>query len=304
VFGAATDAISTGAAIAFINTTMGNMSVVLGASGSDTVFSGTGDTITGAAGGTANATVIGAAGDRINLAGWNGTANINATFGNEGVTVGGGAATVFGGAGDTISTGSSSNAFIAGQAGNMSIQIGSSGSATIYDVQGSSGVGGDTITAVAGGTASANVILASGDRVDLTGGLGNATINALAGNDTVTLGSGMATVFAAQGDTVTAGAGASTILVGSGAVNISLPGGHGAATIGDVGTNGTDTVTGFTQGQDKIFFQGQSNTPGGTRDQVIAAQQHPTANTTVLTFPDGTTMTLVGITNVDQTFFK
>src|ERR1051325_1209129 len=103
-----------------------------------------------------------------------------------------------GGAGGAISTGSSSNAFIAGQAGNMSIQIGSSGSATIYDVQGSSGVGGDTITAVAGGTASANVILASGDRVDLTGGLGNATINALAGNDTVTLGSGMATVFAAQ----------------------------------------------------------------------------------------------------------
>jgi Ca2+-binding RTX toxin-like protein len=206
--------------------------------------------------------------------------------------------------GDTISTGSSSNAFIAGQAGNMSIQIGSSGSATIYDVQGSSGVGGDTITAVAGGTASANVILASGDRVDLTGGLGNATINALAGNDTVTLGSGMATVFAAQGDTVTAGAGASTILVGTGGVNISLPGGHGAAQIGDVGMTGTDTVTGFTQGQDKIFFQGQSNTPGGTRDQVIAAQQHPTANTTVLTFPDGTTMTLVGITNVDQTFFK
>src|ERR1041384_3864088 len=114
-------------------------------------------------------------------------------------------------------------------------------SATIYDVQGSSGVGGDTITAVAGGTASANVILASGDRVDLTGGLGNATINALAGNDNVTLGSGMATVFAAQGDTVTAGAGASTILVGSGAVNISLPGGHGAATIGDVGMTGTET---------------------------------------------------------------
>ena len=145
---------------------------------------------------------------------------------------------------------------------------------------------------------------AQGDRVDLTGALGNATINALAGNDTVTLGSGMATVFAAQGDTVTAGAGSSTILVGSGAVDISLPGGHGAAQIGDVGTAGTDTVTGFTQGQDLIFFSGQSNSPGGTRDQVIAAQQHPTANTTILTFPDGTTMTLVGITNVDQTFFK
>src|SRR5436190_920911 len=82
--------------------------------------------------------------------------------------------------------------------------------------------------------------------------------------------------------------GSSTILVGSGAVNISLPGGHGAAMIGDVGTQGTDTVTGFTQGQDKIFFSGQTT---ASRDAVIAAQTHPTANTTVLTFPDNTTMT-------------
>ena len=71
----------------------------------------------------------------------------------------------------------------------------------------------------------------------------------------------------------------------------------------DLGT-GTDTVMGFTPGQDLIFFSGQNNSPGGTRDQVIAAQTHPTAASTVLAFPDGTMMTLVGITNVDQTFFK
>jgi hypothetical protein len=31
---------------------------------------------------------------------------------------------------------------------------------------------------------------------------------------------------------------------------------------------------------------------------------HPTLGNTVLSFPDGTTMTLVGIATVDQTFFK
>jgi Ca2+-binding RTX toxin-like protein len=277
------------------------MSVTLGSSGSDTVFSGAGDTINGAAGGTANATILGAAGDTINLTGWAGSANINATPGHEAVTVGGGAATVFGGANDTISLGASSAAFVNANLGSMSIQVGSSGLDTIFDT---GTAGGDTITAAAGGSASANIILASGDKVDLTGGMGNATVNALAGNDTVTLGSGPATVFAAQGDTVTAGAGTSLIAFGSGAVNVSLPGAHGAATIGDVGIQGTDTVTGFTQGQDLIFFNGQTDTTGGTRDQVIAAQTHPTASSTLLTFPDGTTMTLVGISAVDKTFFK
>jgi Ca2+-binding RTX toxin-like protein len=190
----------------------------------------------------------------------------------------------------------------------MSVQIGASGAATIYNLANQSdtttGAGGDTITAAAGGTASANMILASGDKVDLTGGLGNATVNALAGNDTVTLGSGAATVFAAQSDTVTAGAGTSTIVVGSGNVNVSLPGGHGAATLGDVGTSGSDTVTGFTQGQDLIFFGGQDNSAGGSTDQVIATQTHPTASSTVLTFPDGTHMTLIGVSAVDKTFFK
>ena len=89
---------------------------------------------------------------------------------------------------------------------------------------------------------------------------------------------------------MTAGAGSSIIIVGSGSVQVSLPGGHGAATIGDVGISGSDTVMGFTPGQDLIFFSGQNNSPGGIRDQVIAAQTHPTAASTVLAFPDGSTI--------------
>ena len=154
---------------------------------------------------------------------------------------------------------------------------------------------------MSGGSASANVILAGGDKVDLTGGMGNATINALAGNDTVTLGSGATTVFAAQADTVTGGAEAATVNLGSGAANVSLPGGHGAAAVGDIGVTGTDTVTGFNNAQDSIFFSGESS---AAIDNVVAAQTHPTASSTQLTFPDGTTMTLIGINHVDNTFFK
>jgi hypothetical protein len=108
-------------------------------------------------------------------------------------------------------------------------------------------------------------------------------------------------VFGAQSDTINAGPGTSTIVLGSGADTVNLTAGHGAATLIDVGITGTDTVTGFAQGQDFLHFSGQTTT---SRDAVIAAQTHPTANTTVLTFPDNTTMTLIGITNVDQTFFK
>jgi Ca2+-binding RTX toxin-like protein len=305
VFGAGGDTISLGASSSgFVIANLGGMSIQIGSSGADTIFdtgSTGGNTITAASGGTASANVILAARDQINLTGGMGNATVNALAGNDTVTLGSGAGTVFGGAGDAISLGAGTAGFVVANAGGMSIQIGTSGSDTIFDT---GTTGHDTITAANGGTASANIFLASGDKVDLTGGKGNATVNALAGNDTVTLGSGPATVFAAQGDTVTAGAGTSTIVVGSGAVNVSLPGAHGAATIGDVGTQGTDTVTGFTQGQDLIFFNGQTDTTGGTRDQVIAAQTHPTASSTLLTFPDGTTMTLVGISAVDKTFFK
>jgi Ca2+-binding RTX toxin-like protein len=319
VIGAGGDTIAAGTSTAaFIDAHLGSMAIQIGSSGSDTIYARTdiadrnsgagGNTITAAAGGSASADVILARGDRIDLSGGTGNATINAIAGDGAVTLGSGAATVFGGAGDTISIGNSTASFVDARSGGMSIEIGSTGSDTIYALADandpSSGAGHDTITAYSGGTASANVILAGGDQVDLTGGFGSATINALAGNDSVKLGAGAATVFAAQGDTVTAGTGSSMIVVGSGAVSVSLPGGHGAATIGDVGIFGSDTVTGFTPGQDKIFFSGQDDSPGGSRDQVIAAQSHPTIGSTVLSFPDGTTMTLVGIASVDQTFFK
>src|SRR5207237_38477 len=149
------------------------------AGGSDNVFSGHFDTIRG---GTDAATILGAAADTIDLVGSTGTAVINALAGHESVTLGSGAATVFGGMGATLDLGSSSHDFVNAERGGMSIQLGSSGADTIYALadanQPTSGAGHDTIIAASGGTATADIILARGDQVDLTGGLGNATINA------------------------------------------------------------------------------------------------------------------------------
>ena len=171
VIGAIGDTITAGSGAAGIVATMGNAQITIGSSGgSDTILSGGGDTILG---GAAAATIIGAAGDTINLTGGTGSANINALAGQESVTLGSGPATVFGAGGDTISLGASSSGFVIANLGGMSIQIGSSGADTIFDT---GSTGGNTITAASGGTASANVILAAGDKIDLTGGMGNATV--------------------------------------------------------------------------------------------------------------------------------
>jgi Ca2+-binding RTX toxin-like protein len=309
VLGAGTDLIAAGVSGAsLIQASRGSMSVVLGLTGSDTVFAGAGDTIIGSVGSTANATVIGANSDTINLTGWNGKAVIDVTQGNQAVTLGGGAATVFGGSGDTIATGAGTSTIVGGASGGMAIQLGASGTVSITDTHGTgAGISADTITASTG-SATATIRLASGDSVDLSRNSGDNLINALAGNDTIALGSGHATVFAAQGDSVTGGSGSLTTGFGSGAVNVSLPGTHSPANIGDVGLQGTDTVTGFTQGQDLIFFQG-AHANGLTPTQNLVSATSTTVGgtpSTILTFPDGTKMTPVSFnpSQIDNTFFK
>ena len=94
---------------------------------------------------------------------------------------------MFSGVGDTI-TGGAANAYIDGTKGRMKIAIGSAGSDTVF-----SGAS-DTIT---GGAANAHILGAAGDTVSLAGASGTATINALAGNEAVTLGTGNASVFGA-----------------------------------------------------------------------------------------------------------
>ena len=76
--------------------------------------------------------------------------------------------------------------------------------------------------------------------------------------------------------------------------------GSGPSLIEDSGVAGHDTVIGFDQAHgDAISFSGE--TPA-TTSQVVATVSIHAGNTTI-TLPDGSTMTLVGITHIYSNFF-
>lgn len=101
------------------------------------------------------------------------------------------------------------------------------------------------------------------------------------GNDTIIGGSGP--------DTIDGGSGHNLIIAGS-----------GGTLIEDSGMKGRDTVVGFNQAHgDAITFAGQDD---ATVDHVVATGTVNHGSTTI-TLPDGSTMTLVGITHIDSTFF-
>jgi len=99
-------------------------------------------------------------------------------------------------------------------------------------------------------------------------------------------------------DTIVGGSGPDTIDGGSGHNLITA--GSGGTLIQDSGVRGQDTVVGFSQAHgDAITFTGQD---AATVDHVVATATVSGGSTTI-TLPDGSTMTLVGITHIDNTFF-
>jgi Ca2+-binding RTX toxin-like protein len=99
-------------------------------------------------------------------------------------------------------------------------------------------------------------------------------------------------------DTIMGGSGADTIDGGSGHNLITA--GSGGTLIEDSGVRGQDTVVGFSQAHgDAIHFAGQD---AATVNHVVATANSSGGSTTI-TLPDGSTMTLVGITHIDSTFF-
>ena len=74
----------------------------------------------------------------------------------------------------------------------------------------------------------------------------------------------------------------------------------GADLIRESGAGGHDTVFGFSHaGGDAISFVGENSQ---TTQHVVATAQESHGNTTI-TLPDGSTMTLVGVTHIDDTCF-
>jgi len=226
-------------------------------------------------------TVIGGAGDII--IGGPGPNLINGLAGPESITGGSGNTTVWGGAGGTI-TGGTGNLLVDGTLGGQRIGGGSGASIIIAGA-------GDTVTGSTGSGAS-TIIGAEG--ATITGGSGSDLINGVAGLQSITGGSGATTVWGGPGDTITGGPGELSVAID----HINSP---GAVLVGDNGVKGSITVTGFSQlAGDRLFFPNETT---ASISGVVASAQTSNGNTLV-TLPDGATMTLVGITHIDSTFFN
>jgi hypothetical protein len=330
VYGGPGNLVIAGSGDTYIDGTAGKMTIQVGSGGTDLIVGTSAvNAISGAA--TGPDTIIGGSaavniaslgpGDQVNFAGQTGNATINATVGNVGVTLGGGAATVFGGAGDQINLGSVGQ-YADGGAGALRITDGSAGVDTVF---GSSVAGGGTT--ILGGSAGLNFNPQSGgggDLINLAGSSGNATINAfkagaveLTGvNDTIIAGNGSDSVWGGAGDRIGVGNAAavggthlwdhSTSVAGAavafGTNDTVLAATYGAApgavTVNSAlagSSSAVVTVTNFAPGADSLFYQNEASV---TNSAIVATATATTINGTpssVITLPDGTVMTVVGI---------
>jgi hypothetical protein len=290
----------------------GGASLVIGSGGTDIIggggFAQAGSDTISALSGNAALNMTAGAKDSVNLTGNTGAELITGAT-SAAVTVGGGSAGVVG-------------------SGSMSITMGVTGTDTFI---GSSVAGaGDTITGTSGSAATLNYnpgtvtggAIGGSDLINLTGSTGSAVINAFSNgavqgavNDTIIAGNGADSVFGGGGDRT----GISSI--GGGASNLWLHATSVAGAAMAFGTNdaaagtssakvtvgaGTSTITGstatdFQVGTDSLFYQNESS---GTNATIAASAQSVTVNglaSSVVTLPDGTSMTLVGVTTTQLT---
>jgi Ca2+-binding RTX toxin-like protein len=182
----------------------------------------------------------------------------------------------------------------------------------VVGVSGNSSITGGSGTATGAGGLGVNsyIIGAAGDTV--TGGTGTISVNGSSGSETISGGVGAMTVQGGSLDSITGSLGKlQAFLNASGATgsaeSINLTAGHGAASLRDVASNisvvgGTTTfgaangnisVTGFATATDSI----QSLTSVNASNQFIGSSSTSNGSTT-LTFVDGSTMTLAGVTSV------
>ena len=132
----------------------------------------------------------------------------------------------------------------------------------------------------------------------INGGTGPETITGGSGNDLINGGTGSDSIWGGSGnDTIYGGTGPETISGGSGDAQIYT--GTGPDLIRDGGSGAHDTVFGFNHA-DGISFTGEN---ANSIQHVVATSQEYNGNTT-LSLPDGSTITLVGVTHIDSSFFR
>jgi Ca2+-binding RTX toxin-like protein len=257
----------------------GNDRIFLG-DGSESIGGALGDTLAGGTG--LNQFLDGHLGNQSILGGTAGTETI---WGGPGDTIRGGSGgneTIGGAPGDTITGGSGGNEFIDGARGNQSIVGGSGGNETIW------GGAGDTIQGGSGG----NETIAGVSGETITGGAANTFFDGTSGNESIIAGSGNSTIWGGAHDTIQGASGSGSALMG-------FAGGN--ETLWDNGTtsSGHDSVSTFSQaGGDRVSL----NSATDTIANVVGTASTSGGNTTV-TLHDGSTITFIGISSINNTFF-
>jgi len=271
--------------------------------------------------GTGAQTVIGSSGDTI-IGGNSGTAvqlidlsgtDRRVTLGPMTVSGGTGSLFVAAGAHDSISGGGGSLTVtaasydtIAGGSGMSYIEGGGAG--------GNNSITGGTGTVTGAGGQAVNTLIVSDQGDTVTGRSGSLSVQGGIGGATINAGIGGTTVEGGKGD-FTNNLGTGTLLVdidsrtgssikGSGSETVNLGAGHGGTTLRDVSVQGgsgplaSTTVIGFSTSTDKIA----SVTSFASAGNFLGTSAISGGNT-ILTFRDGSAMTLVGITDVAKVSF-
>jgi Ca2+-binding RTX toxin-like protein len=269
--------------------------LLIGGSGADLIFGGNGpDTIQG---GSGSETIYGGNGGDV-ITGGSGADVIHGGNGRDTITGGSGPDTIYAGhGGDLIYGGTGPDVIYAGD-GPDTI-FGGSGPDTIYggyhnhrggDDDGHRG--GDDDNHRDGDDDNHRRGYDSHREGDDDGHRGGAGIlvHGGSGADLIVGGDGNDTVFGGTGaDTIDGGGGDNLIYAGT-----------GGTLIEDSRIQGHDTVVGFDQAHgDAITFAGAT---AAAVDQVVATATVKDGSTTI-SLPDGSSMTLVGITHIDSTFF-
>ncbi|MBV9151683.1 MAG: calcium-binding protein [Alphaproteobacteria bacterium] len=282
----------------FIDATGGSESIAGGTAGNATVWTAAGDTVQG---GTGNATIGGVAGVAM-VGGAGGNQFLDASQGDQSIRGGsGGNETIWGAASDSITAGTGGNetiggvfgetiggsngasVFINATAGSQSIAGGSGGNETVW-----SGAG-DTIAA---GSGNATIGGVAGDTI--IGGAGNTFLDGTAGSQSILGGKGNSTVWGGARDTIQGASGGGSALIG-------LTGGNETLRDNGLTSTGYDTVTGFSEATgDRLSIANES---AAAIDNVVASAQTSNGNT-IISLPDGSIVTLVGVTHIDSSFFS
>ncbi len=233
------------------------------------------------------------------------------------VVGGGGSDTVAVTSGQTTINPGSSNFTVFGNASNPLTMLRGTGSDLV-----AMGIGGGTVTAGSGGNSTiiGGLNSPNGPAVYMTGtasgdrlyaiGYGNVVAVAGAGNETITgagngpfggaashgsnsftAGSGNDTLISGAGqDTLTAGTGSASMVAGTAADTFAFQ--RGAA-------GGSDTISGFKVGVDTLSLTGY----GLTASSALGTSLQQNGGT-VLTFADGTTITVAGVNNLSSLSIK